>query len=115
MLVEYHAKRRIDRDRAGAKRREIDGIYDECLTLPSAAGIAGPLSERPMWTPIHRHDARVVDLLVQDDEIVARLEELHVLVVARRDRRNHRRARIPAQDASVPDASVFRAGRHARD
>ena len=68
-----------------------------------------------MWTPVERHDARVVDLLVQDDEVVARLEELHVLVVARRDGRNHRRTRIPAQDASVPDAAVFRPVRQSRD
>jgi hypothetical protein len=40
-----------------------------------------------MWTAIERNDAGVVNHLVEDHEVIARLEQLDVLVVAARDDR----------------------------
>src|SRR5690242_11544754 len=73
-----------------------------------AAGIAAPRRELSavMRTSIDRDDARGVDHLVVDQYVVARLHNLHVLVVTNRD---HRRAGVVAEEAAFRSITIFRA------
>ena len=50
-------------------------------------------------------DARAVDHLVEDHDVVARLHELHVVVVGAR---HHRRPRVEAEDAALGERPLLR-------
>ena len=95
---------------AGPARRdpaaivEVPRLDDEDVALPVRARIAHPLTdaavgERPVR---QRDDARIVNHLVVDDDVVGRLQNAIGVVVAG----GEHRAGDPARDAPVPHAHV---------
>ena len=85
-------------------RGEIDGVDDQRLAFPVAARVAEQPGHAPVRTPIHRHDPRVVNHLVQNHDVIARLEELHVVVV---DRRDHRWTRGSPENAPLLEREIL--------
>jgi len=83
---------------------EIRGVDDERVALPPAARVARPLRERAVWTTVSRDDARVVNHLVQQHDVIRMLNDLDVLVVPAR---KHLRARIEPHDAAVAHAPIL--------
>src|SRR5262249_52873172 len=70
---------------------KIRGVDDERISFPMSTRVSHPLLDSlwKMRSSIHRNDARVVDLLVKDDDVSRCLYQLIVIVVAGR---RHRRA-----------------------
>ena len=98
--------RRSDAASKAGLAQEVGRVDDERVTVPVAAGVAHPLPRalRQMRPSIERHDARAVHHLVQQDDVVRRLDQVDVLVVARG---RHRGTGIEAEDA--PDRKHARA------
>src|SRR5204862_7509641 len=82
---------------------------DERVAIPAGARGAVPLPEarREVGPAVERDDPRVVHHFRADDEVIRRLEDLQVVVVAAW---NNGRAGIEADDAPVPDGQIFRVG-----
>ena len=91
---------------AGRLIGEVGRLDDERITLPVAAGVAHPLPDAvgQVRAAVERHDARVVHHLVQDRDVVGGLEDLQVLVVARR---HDRRSGVEAQEAALGQPAVL--------
>ena len=57
-----------------------------------------------MRAAVERDDPRLVDHLVEDDDVAARLDDLQVVVVRAR---NHRRPGVEAENAAVHEAEIL--------
>ena len=81
-------------------------LHDERVAVPVAACVTHPLPQvvRHVWASVQRDDARVVHHLVEDDDVAGSLDQVHVLVVATRE---HRRAGIESEEASLGEAAIF--------
>src|SRR6266849_5935367 len=85
--------------------RKVDGIDDQRIARPVAARVAHPPPDGSMRTPVHRDDARVMNHLVENHDVVGELDELDVVVV---DARQHRRTRDRPQETPLVQAEIFR-------
>ena len=92
---------------------EVGGVDDERVAFPASARMPGQILRSPtgMRAPIEGDDADVVHHLVADDDGVARLQDLEVGVVGRRD---HRRPDVAPADAALGQRSRLRAVGDAR-
>src|SRR3982074_2747776 len=82
--------------------QEVRGVNDQGLAFPMPPQGAHPLAQMAVRTAIHRNDPRVVNHLVEDHDVLLRLEQLDILVVRCR---GHRWPRIESQDAPNLEAS----------
>ena len=75
--------------------------------LPSAYRVTSQRSDAGgrMRPAVERDDACAVNHLVQDDHVIVRLHQLHVVVVGARD---HRRTRIEAEHAALGERPFLR-------
>ena len=107
------AQGRTGADRGGHRRVEAGHLVGEVrrldhqgVAVPVAARVAHPLADagRQVAAAVERHDARVVHHLVQDHDVVGRLEDLQVLVVAGRD---DRRTGVEPEQAALREPAVL--------
>src|SRR5213082_3412230 len=63
---------------------EIGGLYDERVSLPMAARVPHPLANtlRKMRPTVHRDDAGVMDLLIENHDVAGNLHQSKIIVVA---------------------------------
>ena len=112
--VGVDARDPLDQVQVGARpserglAQEVRGNDDERVALPAPARVADPLPEpvRQGCASVEGDDAGVVHHLVEDDDVVGGLEELHVVVV---DARRHRRTRVEPEEAALGYPAVLRA------
>ena len=84
---------------------EVRRVDDERVAVPVSARCARPLQQigRERGTLVERDDARGVHHLGHDDDMVRRLEQLHIVVVGAR---RHRRSGVEPEDAAVIGVEV---------
>ena len=80
---------------------EVDRLDHERVALPAAARVADPAWERAMRAAIKRDDPCLVNHLGLKNDVVARLDDLHIVVVRARD---HRRPGVEPEEAPVGEA-----------
>jgi hypothetical protein len=87
---------------------EIGGVHHQRLTIPMAARVAEPLPDirRQVRTAIQRNGSHVVDHFIQNDNRVARLNNLKIVVVGAG---KHGRAGGWPQQAALGQRAVLRA------
>ena len=116
-VVAVHQGQPLDEHQvlAGAQERpadlvvlavEVRRLDYQRVAVPVAARVAHPLAHlrRDVRPAVQRHDARVVVLLRQQDDVVRRLEHLDVVVVAAGA---DRRTRLRVLDAAVARVEVL--------
>jgi hypothetical protein len=58
----------------------VKRVDEERRAFPVPDAIAHPAASRAMRPAVKRHDTRVVNHLVEDDDVVLRLDQLHIVV-----------------------------------
>src|SRR5215468_1755692 len=101
---EMHALARTSEVRSGSEIRRID---DQRVSISMTPRVAHPLPNvlRKMWLAVHRNNTSIVDLLVKNDDVAGRLNQLKIIVVAGRC---HWRATVRSHDTTLGKRPVLR-------